>query len=325
MKAWQINSYGGPDVFKFVTIPDPSPKEGHILIEIKAFGINRSELYTRQGHSGDAVTLPRVLGIECVGIVRDNGGTDLKIGQKVGAAMGHMDRLYDGGYAEMALIPRSNVYPMETELEWATLGALPEMYLTAWGVIKEAIDLPRNSSLLIRGGSSSVGLACASIAKEMGCTVLATTRKQEKVPILKAAGVDHVIIDDGQIAPQVKAILPGGVAGVVELVGIEKTIMDCLRCTAPKGTVGMVGFLGDTWDYKFFPWMPSTVKLTLYSSETLHAEYATPVLQKVVDHVAAGRYNSNIHQVFPFSELPRAHEMMESNQAAGKLVVVTEN
>lgn len=325
MKAWQINSYGGPGVFNFVTIPDPSPKQGHILIEIKAFGINRSELYTRQGHSGEAVSLPRVLGIECVGIVKDSGGTDLRIGQKVGAAMGHMGRLYDGGYAEMALVPRSNVYPIETALDWATLGALPEMYLTAWGVIKEAIDLPRDSSILIRGGSSSVGLACASIAKEMGCTVLATTRKQEKVSILQAAGVDHVIIDNGQIATQVKAIIPEGVAGVVELVGIEKTIMDCLQSTAPKGTVGMVGFLGDTWDYKFFPWMPSTVKLTLYSTETLHTEYATPVLQTIVDQVAAGKYKSNIHQVFNFSELPRAHEMMESNQAAGKLVVLTEN
>ncbi|MBX2874372.1 MAG: zinc-binding dehydrogenase [Saprospiraceae bacterium] len=325
MKAWQINSYGGPAVFNLVNIPNPSPKQGHILIEIKAFGINRSELYTRQGHSGDAVTLPRVLGIECVGLVKDAGGTDLREGQKVAAAMGHMGRLYDGGYAEMALIPRSNVYPIETELEWSTLGALPEMYLTAWGVIKEAIDLPKNSSLLIRGGSSSVGLACASIAKEMGCTVFATTRKQEKVSILKSAGVDHVLIDDGLIAPQVKAILPAGVAGVVELVGIEKTIMDCLQSTAPKGTVGMVGFLGDSWDYKFFPWMPSTVKLTLYSTETLHTNYATPVLQSIVDHVAAGRYKTNIHKVFEFGDLPKAHEMMESNQAAGKLVVLTEN
>lgn len=325
MKAWQINSYGGPEVFKLVNLPDPSPKQGHILIEIKAFGINRSELYTRQGHSGDAVSLPRVLGIECVGLVKDSGATDLKVGQKVAAAMGHMGRLYDGGYAEMALIPRSNVYPIDTELEWATLGALPEMYLTAWGVIKEAIQLPENSSLLIRGGSSSVGLACASIAKEMGCTVLATTRKQEKVSILKAAGVDHVLIDDGVIAPQVKAILPKGVAGVVELVGIEKTIVDCLQSTAPKGTVGMVGFLGDTWDYKFFPWMPSTVKLTLYSTETLHTAYATPVLQTIVDHVAAKRYQANIHQVFAFGELPKAHELMESNRAAGKLVVVTNN
>lgn len=69
---------GGPEVLQLVELPEPQPKEGWILIDIKAFGLNRSELYTRQGHSGDAVTLPRVLGIECVGVVVDGGGTDLQ-------------------------------------------------------------------------------------------------------------------------------------------------------------------------------------------------------------------------------------------------------
>lgn len=321
MKAWQIKSYGSTGVFQLNDIPDPQPKAGWVLIDIKAFGINRSELYTRQGHSGDAVTLPRVLGIECVGLVADGGGTDLKPGQKVAAAMGNMGRLFDGGYAEKTLIPRSNVYPVDTSLDWATFGALPETCLTAWGVLKEAIDLPPGGSLLVRGGTSSVGLACTSIAKEMGCTVLATTRKEDKVPVLKKAGVDHVLIDSGKVESQVKAIFPQGVNGVVELVGKQNTIMDCLQCTAPKGTVGLVGFLGDSWEYQFFPWMPSTVKLTIYSSETLHADYATPVLQTIAGRVAQGIYRPNIHQVFSFEELPQAHEMMEQNRAAGKLVV----
>jgi len=321
MKAWQISSFGDPDVFKLVEIPSPEPKEGWVLIDVKAFGINRSELYTRQGHSGDAVTIPRVLGIECVGVVIDGGGTDLQSGQKVGAAMGNMGRLYDGGYAQKTLIPRNNVYPVDTNLEWDIFGSIPETYLTAWSVIHEAIALQSNTSLLIRGGTSSVGLAAACIAKEMGCTVFSTTRNESKIEVMKTAGVDHILIDDGQIAPRVKEIMPEGVAGVIELVGIEKTIMDCLQATAPKGTVGMVGFLGDTWDYKFFPWMPSTVKLTLYSSETLTTEYATPVLQQIVDHVDSGAYSSNIHHVFEFDQLPEAHRMMEANKASGKLVV----
>ena len=321
MKAWQIKGYGGIEVFEFNEIPDPQPKAGGSLIDIKAFGLNRSELYTRQGHSGDAVTLPRVLGIECVGVVIDGGGTDLQPGQKVAAAMGNMGRLHDGGYAEKTLIPRSNVFPVETHLDWEIFGAIPETYLTAWGAVKEAIDLQPNGSFLIRGGSSSVGLAAASIAKDLNCTVLATTRRESKVPILKKAGVDHVLIDKGSIYDQVKTITPNGVNGVIELVGIEKTIKDCLRSTAPKGTVCMVGFLGDTWDYKFFPWMPSTVNLTLYSSETLNEKNATPALQSIVEKVEQGIYKPNIHKVFSFDELPQAQDMMEKNLAAGKLVV----
>ena len=111
---------------KLVELPDPEPKKDWVLIDVKAFGINRSELYTRQGHSGKAVTIPRVLGIECVGVVVDGGGTDLKQGQKVAAAMGFMGRKYHGGYAEKTLVPRSNVFPVETDLDWEILGAIPE-------------------------------------------------------------------------------------------------------------------------------------------------------------------------------------------------------
>ena len=321
MKAWQIKTYGGIEVFELNEIPDPEPKDGHVLIQVKAFGLNRSELYTRQGHSGDAVTLPRVLGIECVGEIIDGGGTDLEAGQKVAAAMGNMGRLYDGAYAEKTLIPRSNVYPVDTKLDWTTFGAIPETYLTAWGVIHEAIQLKPRTSLLIRGGTSSVGLACTSIAKEMGCTVFATTRNKDKVSILENAGVDHVLMDNGSIEKQLKQVIPTGVNAVVELVGIEQTIMDCLQCTAPKGTVGMVGFLGNSWDYKFFPWMPSTVNLTLYSSETLNSDYATPVLDVITKHLEVGAYKANIHKVFNFEDLPKAHDMMEKNLAAGKLVI----
>ncbi len=272
MKAWQINEYGTTEVFQQRILPDPKSKEGWVLIDIKAFGINRSELYTRQGHSGDAVSVPRVLGIECVGVVVDGGGSDLQPGQKVAAAMGSMGREFDGGYAEKTLIPRNNVFPIETNLDWAVFGAIPESYFTAWGAVKEAIDLKSGDSLLIRGGTSSVGLACASIAKEMGCNVLATTRSQEKAKVLKHAGIDHVLIDSGSVEKQVKEICPNGVNGVVELVGLEKTIMDSLQCTVPKGTVCIIGFLADTWNYKFFPWMPSTVKLTMYSSDTLRKD-----------------------------------------------------
>lgn len=324
MRAWQISEYGAAEVFKHVNLPDPQPKKGWILIDTKAFGINRSELYTRQGHSGDAVTIPRVLGIECVGIVLNGGGTDLYPGQKVATAMGSMGRKFDGGYAEKTLVPRSNVFPIETNLEWDVLGSIPETYLTAWGAVKEAIDLQPDDTILIRGGTSSVGMACASIAKQMGCTVLATTRNQEKARVLlKDAGIDHVLIDSGSVEQQVKDICPEGVQGVVELVGFEHTIMDSLRSTAPKGTVCIIGFLGDSWNYKFFPWMPSTVKLTIYSSETLKAETTTPVLQSIIERVEKGLYLPNIYRVFDFDDLPDAHRMMEKNQAIGKLVVTT--
>lgn len=324
MRAWQIRSYGGPEVLQLRDLPDPAPREGWVLIEVKAFGINRSELYSRQGHSGEAVTLPRVLGIECVGVVLDGGGTDLSPGQRVAAAMGSLGRTFDGGYAERTLVPRRNVYPVDTSLAWAEFGALPEMYLTAWGAVREAINLQAGQHLLIRGGTSSVGLACASIAKRLGATVFATTRSLRKVPVLERAGVDYPLVDKGRVRDDVLDQVPEGVNAVVELVGMEHTITDGLACTAPKGTVCLVGFLGNSWEYDFFPWMPSLVSLTIYSTETLETHYATPVLQEIVQQVERGNYATHLHQTFTFSEVPKAHQIMEQNRAAGKLVVVLE-
>ncbi|MBC7870478.1 MAG: zinc-binding dehydrogenase [Chitinophagaceae bacterium] len=320
MRAVVAEKPGSPEILQIKEIPQPEPREGWVLIHVKAFGLNRSEMYSRQGHSGDAVTFPRVFGIECVGQVVAAPGSDLQPGQTVAAAMGSMGRKYDGGYAEYALIPRSQVMPIETTLSWTDLAAIPETYITAWGVLMEAIDVEAGQTILVRGGTSSVGRAVIDMLKDMDCTVITTTRSQQKKAILEAAGADHIIVADGDIAQQVRAIVPQGVDGVVELVGSYSAIMDSLSATRRRGVVSLVGFLGNEWDYGF-AWMPSTVRLTLYTSEEVENTYYTPILQEIVKRVEAGRYHPNIDRVFQLEEIVEAHRIMENNQAAGKLVV----
>jgi NADPH:quinone reductase-like Zn-dependent oxidoreductase len=322
MKGWLMTEPGPPDSLALVDLPDPEPRREWVLINVKAFGLNRSELYTRQGHSGDAVTLPRVLGIECVGTVADAGGTDLEVGQTVAAAMGGMGRTHHGGYATKTLIPQDNVYPIETTLDWTTLGALPETYLTAWGALIDACGLQSDHTVLIRGGTSSVGMAAISIANHLGATVIATTRNPDKTSALHEAGAHHTVIDEGAVADRVRQLVPGGVDRAVELVGRLATIEDSLLAMRPRGVLSLVGFLGDEWDYGL-PWPPSTVRLTMYSSDTLTTATATPVLQSIVDRVAAGSYRANIHEALDFGDVPRGHTIMESNLATGKLVVRT--
>src|SRR5271156_2066028 len=105
MQAVVVHEPGGPEVLKLEERPIPDPSSGWVLIRVRAFGLNRSELITRAGGSGDAVRFPRVLGIECAGEVVEAPGSDLRRGERVIAAMGGMGRDFDGGYAQYTLVP----------------------------------------------------------------------------------------------------------------------------------------------------------------------------------------------------------------------------
>lgn len=204
MQAAVIYEAGGPDVLNLERRPIRQAQLGQVSIKVKAFGLNRSELFTRQGHSPpSAVSFPRILGIEAVGLVADAPGGEFSSGDMVATAMGGMGRKFDGSYAEYTCVPANQVQKLESNLTWEVLGAIPEMLQTAWGSLFTSLDLTRNEVLVIRGGTTSVGLAAAAIAKGHGARVVATTRKPAHETLLRANGADHVLIDSGQIAHDV--------------------------------------------------------------------------------------------------------------------------
>jgi NADPH:quinone reductase-like Zn-dependent oxidoreductase len=321
MRAVVLEAPGPPEALQIRELPIPTPRPGWVLIRVKAFGLNRSELHTRLGLA-EGVTFPRVPGIEAVGIVAAAPGGELAIGQQVATMMGGMGRTFDGGYAEYTCVPAAQVIPFRSELGWATLGAVPEMLQTAYGSLTVGLDVQPGQSLLIRGGTSSVGMAAAILAKERGLTVFATTRRPERAAALTAIGVDHVIVDDGAVAPQVRALAPAGVEAALELVGTP-TLPDTLRATAVHGVVCFSGMLSNEWTVRdFYPigYLPSGVRLTAYGGEA--SDLPGAVLQSFLDGVAAGRLTVPLFRSYRLDEIAAAHADMEANTATGKLVVV---
>jgi NADPH:quinone reductase-like Zn-dependent oxidoreductase len=322
MKAAVIYEPGGPEVLKIESRPIPTPRAGEVLIRVKAFGLNRSELFTRQGLSPEVV-FPRILGIEAVGLVEAAPGGEFSKGDIVATAMGGMGRSFDGAYAEYTCVPARQVQVIKTSLPWGTLGAIPEMLQTSWGSLFKSLRLGKGERLLVRGGTTSVGLAAAAIAKNHGAVVASTTRRPDRDPLLRSSGAGQVFIDTGAIAEQVNEVFPGGVDKVLELIGTT-TLGDSLRCTKQHGIVCMTGMVGNKWSFEDFAPMdviPTAVCLTTYDGGP-EVFMAMP-LEELVEQIAAGTLKVQVGATFRLDDIVEAHRCMEENRAGGKIVVLT--
>ncbi len=316
MRAAVVYESGGPENLNMEERPIPKVRDNWVLIKVRAFGLNRSELMTRKGYSPNVV-FPRVLGIECVGEVEDDPSGELSKGQKVMAFMGEMGREYDGSYAEYTLLPRYIIYPIESNLSWEILGAIPEMYQTVHGSLFESLEIKGGETILIRGGTSSIGLLAIQIAKYHGLKVVATTRNDNSKPLLLKNGADEVQIDDGNLSKKITR----GVDKLLELVG-TKTLEDSLKCVKRRGVVCMTGMLSETWSISNFSPMemiPATVRFTTYDSGQIRS--SAQDFQQFVDLVESQVIKLPLGKVFPFNQLVEAHQLMDSNKASGKIVV----
>jgi len=320
MKAVVLTKTGNPEVLQMTEVSIPTVKPGWVLIQVKAFGLNRSELMMRE-YEGDApyIQLPRILGIECVGIVADASDTHFTKGQKVIALMGGMGRSFDGSYAEYTLVPTKNVFSVDTDMSWEQLAAIPETYFTAYGSLFDGLQLRPDDVLLIRGGTSSAGLAAIQLAKSIGAKVLASTRKEEKRQLLLNTGADYVLIEDGTLSSQVKALYPQGVTKILELIGAV-TLMESMSLLSKHGIVCVTGILGKkaTID-NFYPIkdIPSGVYLTGFVSNSPSQQ----LIDSLFFHIKQHNIQPIIAKIFSLDQLAEAHRLMENNEANGKIII----
>ena len=326
MRAVVVARPGGLDALEIRDVPMPEPRPGWVRIKVKAFGVNESEVTTRKGGSDAQVTYPRVPGIEAVGVI-DQADPDsgLRPGRQVATMMGGMGRAFDGSYAQYVSVPAAQVIAFESVLPWEVLGALPEMFQTAYGSLSTGLDLQAGQTLLIRGGTSAVGLSAAAMAKDLGSVVVSTTRSPERAGELRAMGVDHPVVDDGAIAEKVRALIPRGVDAALELVGCT-VLPDTLACVRAHGTVCFTGALAGGWTIQdFTPFMiPNGVRLTSYAGEA--TDLPAAVFQRQLEAIADGRLRVPVAKVYRGLDRVRdAQAGVESGTTPGKHVVLLDD
>lgn len=322
MRAIVISEYGAPEVLREELRPIPEPKPGSAIVRVRAFGLNHAESYFRRGLWGEVA---KISGIECAGEVFEPSDTGLCQGQRVLALMGGMGRSIDGSYAQYVRVPSANVVPIESELDWTQLAAIPESYATAWTFLQHNLEVRAGQVILVRGGSSALGHALINIARGLDVRVLATTRSRDKLPLLASLGAEP-LLETPELVDQVRARFAGGIDGVVDILGCS-TVLESCRTLRYRGRAAIAGFLAGPDPLVCDPLrqLPSGVQLSFFASAFMFGSDALPLreipFRAFVASAERGEYRAAPAHVFDFEQIVQAHQLMESGAARGKIVV----
>ena len=315
MRAVMIEKITVAEEIELTEVPIPKVKSGWVLVKVKAFGLNHSEQILRHQEIEAAyIQKPVIPGIECVGEVVDPGDTRFMKGQKICALMGGMGRSFDGSYAEYALLPEDHVFSINTDLPWEAASAVPETYFTAWGSLFECLQLKSKDTLLVRGGTCALGYAAIQIAKALGCKVISTTHRDEKLPLLAEGGADECLTDDGTLTGKIS-----GTSKALDLIG-PCYLKDTLTAAEKGAIVCSTGILGGIYDLNHFDPIkdiPNGVYLTGFFSN-----YPTQkIIDDIFDFLTVHKLTPCFGAVFDFANIREAVLAQESKEVNGKIVV----
>ena len=318
MKAVKVFEKGNSNVLKVVEVEKPHLKEGWSLVKVKGFGINRSEIFTRKGYSPDVV-FPRILGIECVGIIEESTDKhNLPIGCKVVSIMGEMGRAYDGSYAEYVLLPNDQIYKVGFNISWSDFAAIPETYYTAFGSLKN-LNINKSDKVLVRGATSGVGVAFSKLlkAKFPNIYLVGSTRKENKIARLKSYGYDEVILDKKEVLDTSQSF-----DKILELVG-PAVIKDSINHLNEFGIICNTGLLGESWYLEEFDPI-----MELKNNSYLTAFYSGDVnedkLNEMFTYIKKYKVEIKPEKIFKLDEIAKAHDYLENNESFGKVVVIND-
>ena len=314
---------GPPDVLKIAEGPVPEPKPGEVLIEVSHAGVNRPDCAQRAGTYPPPADASPIIGLEVAGeiVARGDNVTIRQVGDRVCALTP------GGGYAEYCATPASFCLPIPKGLTQLEAASLPENFFTVWNNLFDRAHLARGETVLIHGGTSGIGVTAIQLAKQYDAIVVTTVGSDEKAAFCRSLGADHAINYRTQdfVAEVARITQKRGVDVVLDMVGgdyIEKN----LRSLALEGRLVFIAFLHGgraevDWRHIMMRRLTVTGSTLRASPTERKAAIANSLRAKVWPLIEGGVVKPVIHRVFPLADAAAAHELMESSQHIGKIML----
>ena len=315
MKAIRIHEDGGPEVLRYEDAPDPQPRDGDVLIELRAASLNHLDVWIRMGLP--SVPKPRILGADGAGVI---AGSDERVvinpGLMSNGEVHIVGETMDGTHAELIAVPREYVHPIPDGLSFEEAAAFPLVFETAYRMLVTRARLQAGEWVLIWGIGGGVATAAMSIAKALGANVVVTSSSDEKIARARELGADAgVNHDTGDVVAVVKEFTGGGAHVVVDDVG-EATWRRTLDAARQDGRVVVCGATTG-------PNPPAALHRVWWKQlSILGSTMGTPDdFQGAYDLIAAGKARPVVDKVFPLADARLAHERLERGEQLGKIVL----
>lgn len=319
-----ITQHGGPEVLQLQERPQPKPAANEILIKVLAADINRPDVFQRKGNYPAPAGAPQdIPGMDIAGIVTEVGPdvTRWGVGDKVCALVS------GGGYAEYCTAPEGQCLPVPEGMSMIEAASLPETFFTVWTNVFDRGQLQPGNKLLVHGGSSGIGVAAIQMAKALGSTVYVTAGSDKKCAFCENLGADTAInYNTHNFREQVMNLTDGkGVNVILDMIGGNYT-PENLHCLAEDGRLVQINAVnGKDVQIDISLVMRKRLVITGSTLRGRDTMFKSTVAQSLERHIwpllKSGQIWPVIYDTFPASQAAKAHELMESSEHMGKIVL----
>ena len=311
MKAIQIQEFGGPDMLEYVDLPDPTPGDGEVVVEIARAGVNFADTHATRNDYLAEQSLPLVPGAEIAGRTAD--------GRRVAALLG------SGGYAEKAVVPESLLVPLPDEVDDDQAAAMLLQGLTALALVKRCARIEPGESIVIEAAAGGTGTLAVQIAKQAGAKVIALASSEEKRGLCEQLGADATVDSRSESLADAIREANGGerVDAVLHMSGGDAFDAE-MGVLAPLGRMVVFGIASrEQRDVSTAALLRGSKTVVGFWLVHLLArrDLALPMIGELVGAVAAGELRATVGGVYPLSEAARAHEDLIARTSSGKLLL----